>query len=62
MIKKSLEPLDNYYVSAKNLSNFKKFKISLVCKLIKVLNLDEVIFCNVDKVLENNADNKTDNH
>lgn len=62
MIKNSPETLDNYYVSAKNLSNFKKFKISLVCKLIKVLNLDEVIFCNVDKVLENNADNKTDNH
>lgn len=62
MIKKSLEPLDNYYVSAKNLSNFKKFKINVVCKLINALNLNDVIFCNVDKVLENNADNKTDNH
>ncbi len=62
MIKNSPEPLDNYYVSAKNLTNFKKFKISLVCKLINALNLNDVIFCNVDKVLEINADNKTDNH
>ena len=62
MIKKSLEPLDNYYVSAKNLSNFKKFKINVVCKLINALNLNDVIFCNVDKVLQDNADNKTDNH
>ena len=52
MIKKSLEPLDNYYVSAKNLSNFKKFKINVVCKLINTLNLNDVIFCNVDKVLQ----------
>ena len=62
MIKKSLEPLDNYYVSAKNLSNFKKFKINVVCKLINALNLNDVIFCNIDKVLEDNADNQTDNH
>ena len=62
MIKKSLEPLDNYYVSAKNLSNFKKFKIKVVCKLINTLNLNDVIFCNIDKVLEDNADNQTDNH
>lgn len=62
MIKKSLEPLDNYYVSAKNLSNFKKFKINVVCKLINALNLNNVIFCNIDKVLEDNADNQTDNH
>lgn len=62
MIKNSPETLDNYYVSAKNLTNFKKFKISLVCKLINALNLNDVIFCNVDKVLEINADNKTDNH
>lgn len=62
MIKNSPEPLDNYYVSAKNLTNFKKFKINVVCKLINALNLNDVIFCNVDKVLEINADNKTDNH
>lgn len=62
MIKNSLETHDNYYVSAKNLSNFKKFKINVVCKLINALNLNDVIFCNVDKVLQDNADNKTDNH
>ena len=62
MIKNSLETHDNYYVSAKNLSNFKKFKIKVVCKLINTLNLNDVIFCNVDKVLQDNADNKTDNH
>ena len=62
MIKNSLEPHDNYYVSAKNLSNFKKFKIKVVCKLINTLNLNDVIFCNIDKVLEDNADNQTDNH
>lgn len=62
MIKNSLETHDNYYVSANNLSNFKKFKIKVVCKLINTLNLNDVIFCNVDKVLQDNADNKTDNH